>query len=181
MDTELGAAPLDVAASWKQAGVTVEAYKGNVLNQNNWTSEHDIVISGKSVNSDYDSEYEYAGLGISNPTEEIDPGEIDGLESFAGSSNNQKTEVMAVTFDQGMESVSLELAALFDGNRYDAGNMESARIAVYGEPTSANDKPVLLGYVDVDADDNGEVTVYGPKTQGDYPAYRHRYSVSRRT
>ncbi|QJB57170.1 VCBS domain-containing protein [Pseudodesulfovibrio sp. zrk46] len=170
VDTPMGVAPQAVADSWKESGVTVEAYKGDALNMNNWTSESDIVISGKTVNADYDPENEYAGLGISNPSEEIDAGEIDGLRAFNGSGNNNHTEVMSVSFAQGMESVTLELAALFDGNRYDAGNMESARIAVYGEATSPNGKPVLLGYVDVDADDNGQVTVYGPKTQGQYPA-----------
>ena len=154
-----------VADSWAENGVQVTALKGDVLNSNNWTNEGGgIVISGKNINSDYDSENEYAGLGVHNISGDTDSGEIDGLESFNGNGygGNNSSELISVSFEQGMDTVNLELGALFDGNRYDAGNVELARIAVYGEPTSPNGHPTLLGYVDVAANDDGLVHAYAP-------------------
>ena len=154
-----------VAASWAENGVQVTALKGNVLNSNNWTNENGgIVISGKNINSDYDSENEYAGLGVHNISGDTDSGEIDGLESFNGNGygGNNSSELISVSFEQGMDTVNLELGALFDGVRYDAGHVELARIAVYGESTTPNGHPTLLGYVDVAADDDGLVHAYAP-------------------
>ncbi|QGY40221.1 tandem-95 repeat protein [Pseudodesulfovibrio cashew] len=159
VDTPIGSEPHDVVQQWAESGVNVRIFTGNALEQDSWTTNPAMQISGKNVNADYTQGAEYAGLGISSPGD-IDGGEIDILRGFEWYENNYN-EVMTVSFDEGKETVSLELAALFDGIRYDDGNVETARIAVYGEPTGDSDQPTLLGYLDVRADDNGQVIIHG--------------------
>jgi VCBS repeat-containing protein len=147
----------DVLDNWESAGVTIGAYKGDALNPT-WTNEGGkITFSAKQVDSDRDGDIDYSGFGIKTQND-IDGGEIDILPSGNGNAHDNMSEVMVVSFETGMDNVNIELAALFDGVVYDNGNMESARIAVYGEPLHGN-KYTLLGHIDVDGSNDGLVNI----------------------
>uniref|UniRef100_UPI0004784E19 tandem-95 repeat protein n=1 Tax=Desulfovibrio oxyclinae TaxID=63560 RepID=UPI0004784E19 len=131
-------------SEWAQSGVNVEAKTGDALEPNSW---NDATLSTKSVDADKVGGNDYSGLAVSS-SGNIDGGEVDlqdGQESTG-------SELLAVSFDAPMQSVTVTLSALFDGNNgapYDAGHTEMARVAAFD---AAGD---LMGYVDVQGTQDG--------------------------
>ena len=145
-----------VAGQWASEGVTVTAHTGNGLDPDTW---QDASLSSKNVSFTEDGQsYAYSGFGVSSPGN-IDGGEVDTVNGDEGS-----TEIVDMTFEQPMQSVTVTISALFDGvedpnqegddkGPYDSGFIETARVAAYDIDGN------LIGYVDVQGTPNGLVTV----------------------
>ncbi|WP_287557241.1 tandem-95 repeat protein [Pseudodesulfovibrio sp.] len=138
-----------IQAQWAAQGVTVRALTGDGMDAGSWS---DSSLGTKNVSfTTGGTHYAYSGLGVSAPGN-IDGGEVDLLDG----SQTTATELLAVSFDKPMQSVTLEISALFDGvngNAYDIGHIEVARVAAYDASGA------LLGYVDVQGTPNGLATV----------------------
>ena len=152
------------ASSWAQGGVTVEALRLNTSTgqySEASLSTKDISFSIGSQNTSDSSlhgNYAYSGLSVAGG---IDGGEIDTVE---GSSSGEQ-EVLRLTFEQPMDSVTLQLSALFDGENcitpaygpYDSGYLEAAQWVAYGENGETLTGVVygtVNGLVDVQIDAN---------------------------
>ncbi|MEF2232173.1 MAG: cadherin-like domain-containing protein, partial [Pseudodesulfovibrio sp.] len=145
-----------VAAQWASEGITVRAMTGDGLDPSTW---QDASLSSKNVSFTEDGrQYAYSGFGVS-ASGNIDGGEVDTVNG-----DDNSTELVGVSFEQPMQSVTLTISALFDGiedpsqpgddkGPYDGGSIETARVAAY----DANGE--LIGYVDVQGTPNGLVTV----------------------
>ena len=159
--------PDGMAAAWKTAGVEVNVYKGRADHSPTWNnpSGDKLTLSTKSVDADGGGA-DYSGLGIDYGTHDIDSGEIDGLKVGPDTGDKNVSEVMVVSFKDGagMDSVDIELGALFDGTlegaRYDIGYNESAQIAVYTGPDDNEQHPTLLGTVTVYGTSDGLANVH---------------------
>jgi VCBS repeat-containing protein len=146
-----------VLDQWAGEGVTVRALTGDGLDAESWNNAS---LSTKNISFNEAGEhYAYSGLGVS-AAGNIDGGEVDTLDG----SDDTATELLAVSFDQPMQSVTIELSALFDGvedpnqpgddaGPYDRGHIETARVAAYGADGT------LLGYVDVQGTPTGLASV----------------------
>ncbi|MFH1913792.1 MAG: Ig-like domain-containing protein, partial [Pseudomonadota bacterium] len=147
-----------VQTQWAAQGVAVRALTGDGMDTGSWS---DANLGTKNVSFSVDgTSYAYSGLGVSAPGN-IDGGEVDLLDG----SHDTRTELLAVTFDKPMQSVTLELSALFDGingGPYDLGHVEMARVAAFDEDGA------LLGYVDVQGTVNGLATVTLDVTEQGY-------------
>jgi Cadherin domain./Hemolysin-type calcium-binding repeat (2 copies). len=141
-------------ANWAENGVTVKAYVGKGDNYSTWKDSkgQEIELTTKPVDGDRDGDYDYSGLAI-NSKHSIDGGEID-MDTTGG-----QTEVMVVTFKAGMDTVQVELGALFgEDSTYDGGRDEMARVIAY---TGSQEDGTLveLGSVEVNGTNNGLATV----------------------
>ncbi|WP_279388675.1 cadherin-like domain-containing protein [Pseudodesulfovibrio tunisiensis] len=160
IDVDTVDSDMDVSATvdaWGRQGVTVEAHVGDGLDPDSWT---DTSLGTKDVSFRHDgSRYRYSGFGV-NADDDIDGGEIDTIDG----SDETATEVLTVSFDVPMHSVTLEISALFDGHEdwsqpgddsgpYDWGHIELARVAAFDAAGN------LLGYVDVPGTPNGLASV----------------------
>jgi VCBS repeat-containing protein len=138
-----------VLEQWAAQGVTVRAMTGDGMDAGSW-SETGLGTKNVSFSVGGDS-YAYSGLGVRAPGN-IDGGEVDLLDG----SHETATELLAVSFDKPMQSVTLEISALFDGTDgapYDRGHLEVARVAAYDADGA------LLGHVNVEGTVNGLATV----------------------
>ncbi|HRQ81499.1 MAG TPA: cadherin-like domain-containing protein, partial [Azospirillaceae bacterium] len=161
-----GVNPAAVTAAWAAQGVTVRAAVGDADNPSTWT---DAPLGTKNVSFSLSSQntgdasqwgsYAYSGLAV-NASGNIDGGEIDIINA----GNDALDEVMALSFDKPMETVTLELSALFDGHNdpavagpdqgpYDGGYVEKARVTVFGVDGQ------VLGHADVAGTINGLASV----------------------
>ncbi|WP_285907335.1 tandem-95 repeat protein, partial [Pseudodesulfovibrio pelocollis] len=146
-----------VQTQWAAQGVAVRALTGDGMDAGSWS---DANLGTKNVSFSVDgTSYAYSGLGVSAPGN-IDGGEVDLLDG----SHDTHTELLAVSFDKPMQSVTLELSALFggEGAPYDGGHTEMARVAAFDADGA------LLGYVDVQGTVNGLATVTLDVTEQGY-------------
>jgi VCBS repeat-containing protein len=145
-----------VAGQWAAAGITVRAMTGDGLDSDTW---QDASLSSKDVSFNQGGQhYAYSGFGVSSS------GNIDGGEVDTVNGDDATSEIVGISFEEPMQSVTLTLSALFDGvddpnqegydrGPFDGGYIETARVAAYDASGA------LLGYVDVQGTPNGLVTV----------------------
>ena len=126
-------------ADWAAGGVTVEALRYNASTGQYSAADFGSknvsfsIDSSHTANTALHGNYAYSGLAIAGG---LDGGEIDTVE---GSSWGQQ-EVLRLSFDAPMASVTVELSALFDGETantadhgpFDAGYLEKAYWIAYG-------------------------------------------------
>ena len=128
-----------VLADWADSGVTVEALTYNA----NTDSYGDADFGSKNVSFSLNAtntldtslhgNYAYSGIAVGGG---IDGGELDTLDG----DDDNGVEMLRVSFDNPMNSVTVELSALFDGEviesldrgPYDLGYMEHAEWTAFG-------------------------------------------------
>ncbi|WP_227421636.1 T1SS-143 repeat domain-containing protein [Pacificispira spongiicola] len=129
----------DIVSEWAEAGVTLQA-----LRYNAGTDSYDdasfstkdisfTLTSSNTADTSLQGSYNYSGISIG--------GGLDGGEIDTGDGNDANgTEVMRMTFDQPMDTVTLTLSALFDSETTidaehsdtDPGYLEKARWTAFG-------------------------------------------------
>jgi T1SS-143 domain-containing protein len=128
-----------VLADWAESGVTVEALTYNA----NTDTYGEADFSTKNVSFSLDGShtgdsslhgnYAYSGIAIGGG---IDGGELDTTDG----DDDNGVEMLRVSFDNPMDTVTVELSALFDGETtetwehgpYDQGYQEHAQWTAYG-------------------------------------------------
>ncbi|MEO3434820.1 Calx-beta domain-containing protein [Inquilinus sp. CAU 1745] len=148
-----------VQENWAESGVNL---RGVVLTPGAGSYDPaayaDQPLGGKNVNFTHDGQsWSYNGVGV-NADGDIDNGETDTVD---GASDNT-VEALELTFDTAMDSVTVELAALFDGVVYDNGHPESARWVAYdaagNEVDSGTVDSTLNGLASFTVDGEGAIS-----------------------
>ncbi|MEC9268491.1 MAG: Ig-like domain-containing protein [Pseudomonadota bacterium] len=142
-----------VVTAWGDAGVTLEALRYNAGTDSYTDAPFSTKNVSFTINSSHTADasihgtYNYAGIAVGGG---IDGGEIDTQDG----SDDTGTEVMRMTFDTAMDSVTVTLSALFDGESqitadhgpFDPGYLEQARWVAYG-PDGQSATGVINGTV----------------------------------
>ncbi|WP_168220424.1 Ig-like domain-containing protein [Azospirillum thermophilum] len=155
-----------VVSQWAEQGVFVRALVGEAGNPASWqqtalgTKTVSFSITGaNTTDGSIQGSYRYSGLGV-NSGNGIDGGEIDTISGGTSAT----TELMALSFERPMQSVTIQLSALFDGKDdpaiagadrgpYDSGYVERAQVVVFGTGGQ------VLGTVEVTGTINGLASV----------------------
>jgi VCBS repeat-containing protein len=121
-------------SSWSGEDFSIHAGKAHGSGEDMTFSESGSLNSvGISFNHG-DEHYEYSGVGV---TGEIGPG-----------SGNPNQEAVNIEFNDPMDSVTIRLAALFDGTVYDHGNQEMAVVNVYDSQGNYLGTETVYGSID---------------------------------
>ncbi|MUM77922.1 tandem-95 repeat protein, partial [Pseudodesulfovibrio sp. F-1] len=140
--------PAKVKSDWADQGVTVRAMIGNGMDADSW-NENEVELGTKPVSFNLNGKaYNYSGLGVKD---NMDGGEVDLIDG----SHETDTELLAVSFEKPMQSVTVKLSALFGGKDapFDRPHTEMARVAAFDADGT------LLGYKDVPGTPDGLVSV----------------------
>ncbi|NYZ23140.1 hypothetical protein HND93_25815, partial [Azospirillum sp. ROY-1-1-2] len=137
--------PAQVVSAWAAEGVDVRALVGVATDPESWqsvpfgTKSLSFTIDGSNTSDGaLHGSYQYSGLAVAAPGN-IDGGEVDTVSGGA----SPTTELIALSFERPMQTVTVELSALFDGHEdsaqpgpdhgpYDSGRIETARVVVFG-------------------------------------------------
>jgi T1SS-143 domain-containing protein len=168
----------DVLADWAESGVTVEALNYNANTDTYSDADFSTKNVSFSINSGHTNDsslhgnYAYSGISVGGG---IDGGEIDTTDG-----NHQNgVEMLRVSFDNPMDTVTVELSALFDGETsqtwqhgpYDPGYLEKAEWTAFGpdgQEVSGTVSGTVNGLVEFTIDANFPIThiELSPKDDG---------------
>ncbi|WP_207264896.1 VCBS domain-containing protein [Desulfovibrio sp. Huiquan2017] len=121
-------------SSWSGEEFSIHAGKAHGSGEDLTFSESGN-LAAKNISFNHGGEhYDYSGVGISG---EIGPG-----------SANSSQEAVNIDFKDPMDSVTIKLAALFDGTVYDHGNQEMAVVNIYDSQGNYLGTETVYGSID---------------------------------